>query len=214
MKHKSIFILILINTFVVGLCHAQDERFFRDIFTNRLKDKSDGVFVPKDKIKVKTGSYQLDLNDDGIYENLVMSKRDNQNYFQILNFRGQKIYETYLQATGIDAGVYKIQWSAITKDSRVLILHFYEGYTQSTRFEGIARLYFVTIDNKKLSTLKATKGPAFFHEYEKERESYWRRFFHVNVLDYNKDGSREISVNFKSISSIYTYKGSGNWKKL
>lgn len=211
MRHILTFSLILTY---FNLCQAQDERFFREIYTDKLKNRNLNIDTRKRKVIVRSPLYQLDINDDGLTESLISEKQDNEDYFVIENFRGQVIFRERLYATGAKASLYKIGWSRIHKKSKVLILHFFEGYTRSTKFEGIARLYFVTIDNNDIDSLKMTKGPYMWHEFEKPRETFWRRAFKVNVLDYNKDGVREVSVNFNKINSLYFYKGGGEWGSL
>lgn len=208
----------VLRLFLIFICvqsvSAQDERFFREIYTDQLKNINLNIDKSVAKVQVRTPLYQLDINNDGLTESLIAEKRDNKDWFVIENFRGQKIYETRLYASGEQASLFKITWSRINKKTNALLLHFFEGFTRSTKFEGIARLYLVSIDNDDISTLAATKGPYFWHEYEKPRDIYWKRAFKVNVLDYNKDGQREVSVNFNNITSLYHYNGNGKWTKL
>ena len=169
MRIKILFMtLIVLST----TSFAQDERFFRDIYTDKLKNVNLRIDTRTRKIKVKSPLYQLDINNDGLTESLIAEKRDNEDWFVIEDFRGQKIFESRLYASGEQAGLYKITWSIISKDTKALILHFYEGFTRSTKFEGIARLYFVSIDNNDSATLKITKGPYYWHEFEKPRETF------------------------------------------
>lgn len=206
----SIFSILMFSVSIF----AQDERFFRDIYTGKLKDLNLKIDRNKRKVVVNSGLYQMDINDDGLPESLVYSKKDNEDYFEIYNFRGQLIFKTFLQATGEQASLYKINFVNISKNVRALVLHFFEGMTRSTRFEGIARLYVVSLENNDLESLTAFKGPHFFHEYEKVRDFYWRRAFKVNVLDYDKDGIKEISANYKTTTSILRYKGRGQWYQM
>lgn len=210
MKVLGLFLLFLNANYSI----AQDERFFREIYTDKLKNINLNIDETVAKVKVRTPLYQIDINNDGLTESLIAEKRDNKDWFIIENFRGQKIFETRLYASGEQASLYKITWSRINKKTNVMLLHFFEGFTRSTKFEGIARLYLVSIDNNDIDTLTATKGPYFWHEYEKPRDMYWKRAFKVNVLDYNKDGQREVSVNFNSITSLYHYSGNGKWTEL
>jgi ribosomal protein L21E len=62
--------------------------------------------------------------------------------------------------------------------------------------------------------MKLAQGPHHFHEKESQREQYWRRDYSVEVRDTNRDGTKEIVVQFNHIQRIMIYKGLGEWERL
>jgi hypothetical protein len=196
-----------------GTLLAQDERYFRDIFSGALQRKINPD-VEKPKIEVRSAGYRFDLNDDGLPEIIRSSKRDNVDWFEIYDFRDSLIFETALDTQGINAGIYKANVVSISPTVKAIILHFYEGFTESTQFDGTARIYVLTFENNNLNKITVTKGPHFFHEFAKVREQYWRRPMRVNVIDYDKDGTKEISTSYGDLQYVIQYLGKGQWKKI
>ena len=190
---------------------AQDERYYRKIFTRDLVNEESTSDYFKE---VQSSSiYKIDLNRDGVEEGIILKKKDGIDYIQIIDQMGISLLEHKLETIGRGSKVYKILLKTLAKDSDVLILHFYEGSTESSVFEATARLYFISIDHRDLKSLKVFKGPHFWHEKEVGYK-YWNRYYNVNVYDYNKDGRKEISINYNKVARIYFYLGDGRWKRL
>lgn len=204
---------LLVALFV--LCHSafsQDERYYRRIFTEELVKKPQEVIDYK--IQVKSPDYKLDLNQDHFAETIRIEKKDGLDFFTVLDQFGQKVFEKKLDSIGRESKLFKIQLKTISKDTNALILHFYEGKIDSTRFESTARIFFISYPKSDFKKMSFYKGPHFFHEKEKVSEQYWTRRYTVNTIDYNNDGVKEISVNYNKISRIYFFLGEGVWKRL
>lgn len=197
------------------VCHlsamAQDERFYRQIFTDELHE------APKKKaykVSVKTPAYLFDLNRDGTREKILAIKRDGEDFFQLRDSYGQKIFEAKLEVKGGEARLYKIQFKQLSEEADILILYYDEGNSGINVFQSSARVYFAVIENRNLKEIYFKKGPAFYYEKETLDISYARRFYRVNSRDYNGDGVKEISVAFNKTQRIYFYQGRGMWKTL
>ena len=206
---KALFLIL--SLFYLNDSWAQDERYYRKIFTGELQDKTKEVF--QYKVVVKTPRYEIDLNQDGSFESIRVEKKDGFDFFIIYDEFGREIFNKRLPAIGAKSRLLKVGLKGINKDVNALILHFYEGAIDATKFEAMAKLFFVTFDKKDLKKISFQDGPHFFHEKVKG-DQYLNRRYSVNVIDYNGDGSREISVSYNKISRIYFYTKTGVWKKL
>jgi hypothetical protein len=183
---------------------------YRQIYTGELRNEKVLDFRPKYVFRSK--SYQLDMNNDGFFESIQIAKKDNLDFIEIYDFEGNRIFNERLFAYGGQANLYKIRKFNLSKNVLGYILYFFEGVTKSVRFEGTARLYFITVENKDLSTMSMYVGPAYWHEKEKIRNQYWQRDYKIHLVDYNKDGTKEVSVSFNHINKVYFYKGGGRWR--
>lgn len=190
---------------------AQDERFYRSMFNGVLKKK---ISPTPYKIKVFGPKYMIDLDRDGIEDSFQAVKKDGIDFIRLNNAYGELQFEAQLDTKGHKSSIFKANFMRVNDKVDVLVLHFYEGETQSSTFEGSARLYFVTILNHKLEQVTFTKGPFFWSEKEKTTGQYWNRRYTVNLIDYNKDGQKEISVSYNRISRIYYYVANGVWRQI
>lgn len=207
----KLFILFFLFFVFHSTSYGQDERFFRKIFTDELHEKEES---PAFKIKVATPSYNVDLDRDGVAEKIVALKKDGLDFFQILDRSGATIFEAKLDAKGVESVLYKAHLKTLSKNVDALILYFDEGNSGSTVFQSTARIYILTIENRNLKTVYFERGPAFFYEKETMDFFYARRHYNVNVIDYNKDGVKEVSVSYNKIQRILFYKGKGRWSQL
>ncbi len=204
-----VFVLfIILQILVMVKVYAQDERFYRGVFTGELKHEE--LKEKKFKFIFASKAYQLDIDDDGIQESLFIEKRDGLDFLKIVNFEGVVIFEDRFFASGDKSKVYKITKAKLSSQLNVLLVHYYEGKIQTSEFEASARLYLISVD-KKEQKLVMTKGPHFFHERELIKKQYWNRDYHINVKDFNNDGVKEVSVSFNHIHRVLTYKGNGQW---
>lgn len=210
---KRLFLVTCSIYLIIGnLCFAQDERYYRKIFTGELYDKKDEQL--NFKIKVATDSYLIDLNRDGKNERIRTLKKDGLDFIEIKDRFGQLILNKKLKAIGGDSTLYKIQLKTISSEADVLILHFYEGATDSTIFEARARVYFVTIQNRDLKRIYMYEGPHIFYEKEMPHGKYGLRYYTVDTFDYNNDDRNEISINYGHIQHIFFYIRNGIWRRL
>lgn len=202
----AIFVLCAFN-----YARAQDERFFRKIFTDELRpDKK----IERYKIEVSTPNYEIDLNRDGRPEVLKVEKRDGQDFFLILGASGEKLAELKLDAKGLDSVLYKVQLKTLSSGTDALILYFDEGKSGTVVFQSTARIYMASIDQGDLEKISFIKGPAFYYEKERPVDQYSRRYYNVSVFDFNKDGTKEVAVSYNDIQRIYFYLGKGRWQAL
>lgn len=208
--HKCLLLTALLLLSLSGF--AQDERFYRKIYSGELsaekKEKS------QHKLIYDSSPYNIDLNRDKIDEQIITSNRDGVDFIVIKDILGNILFESDLSTIGYKSKISKISFKTISESTDVLILHFYEGFIQTSSFEATARLYFLSIDNRDLRTMKLFKGPHFWHEKETQNNIYMNRNYSVNVLDYNGDGRKEISINYNNIARIYFYLNEGRWKRL
>lgn len=210
--HWVIFLLFFMFS---GLGFAQDERYYRQIFTGELPKTSESLMETMEaQFNVRGPSYRIDLDGDKIEEIIEPQKRDGVDWIVIRNSSRSKIFESQILAMGTESVLYKIKLVDISPKARSLILYLDEGTTQGKRFESTARIFVITFENKDLSRVWIEQGPHFFHEKESQREQYWRRNYTVNVYDIDGDGTREIAVQYNHIQRIMRYKGFGEWKRF
>lgn len=194
---------------------AQDERYYRQIFTGELpKLVQEHKEAPLHQYNLMGPAYRLDLNADGIEETLRPQKRDGVDWLEIRDASERKIMEAKLPANGGNGHLYKIRLMNLSPKLKTLVLFMDEGETRGKRFEATARLYFISFENNDFSTLSLSQGPHFFHEREAQREQYWRRIYLVDALDFNQDGTKEIIVHYNHIQRVYMYEGKGHWRKF
>lgn len=210
---KRLFLIICSIYLISGsLCFAQDERYYRKIFTGELYEKKEEQL--NFKITVATDAYLIDLNRDGKKERLRTLKKDGLDFIEIKDRFGQEILTKQLKAIGGGSSLYKIQLKTISTETDVLILHFYEGATDATVFEGRARVYFITIQNRDFSRIYFYEGPHIFYEKQMPHNKYGLRYYTVNTMDYNNDDRNEISINYGHIQHIFFYIRNGIWRRL
>jgi len=213
-KYMRIFILSLsMITFFVNPAKAQDERFWRKLLTGELTREQ--LKVPEaPKLVFSTPRYEFDLNGDGKNESIAVLKRDGLNVIEIYSHEKEQIFSGTITGVGVESKIYRLRLVDVSKKSRALLVHFFEGKTQSRYFESTARIYFITFKTDNLSKMSFQKGPQYWHEYEAPRDQYWRRKYAVNVMDLDKDGTNEVFVNFNSSQSIWKYQDTGLWIEL
>lgn len=190
---------------------AQDERYFRSIYSGELFNKKDLNYYYK--VKVESPKYMLDLNRDLKDDSIQSIKMDGNDFIRINDEYGREVFSYQLETKGKNSKIFRVSFKAINNEIDVLIIHFYEGETQAATFEGSARLYFLTIPNRDLKRIKVTKGPFMWMERERAAGKYYNRRYTVNTIDYNNDGLREISVSFNKISRVYFYLN-GDWQQI
>lgn len=191
--------------------YAQDERYFRSIYSGELFDLKDKNYYHK--VKVSSQKYMIDLNRDGKEDSIQTMKMDGNDFVRINDEYGREVFRHMLETKGRNSAIFRASFKNIDAHNDVLILHFYEGETQAAIYEASARLYFLTIPKRDLRKIKITKGPFFWMEKERAAGKYYNRRYSVNTVDYNNDGTREISVSFNNINRVYMFVN-GSWQKL
>jgi hypothetical protein len=209
--HLGIFLLFTLSLSVF----AQDERYYRQILKGELPNFSQDIGeVQEHQFNVKGATYSVDLNGDGIEEMIQPQKRDGVDWIEMRNTTQRKIFEAKLLAMGGESSIYKAKLVYLSSTTKLLMLFLDEGKTSGRRFESTARIYLITFENNDLSTMKITTGPHHFHEREGQRDQYWERDYSVEVRDVDKNGVRDVVVQYNHIQRIMVYKGNGNWDRL
>ena len=207
----QIYMTFLLCIFSIGAV-AQDERFYRSIYSGDLANSKEGPF--EYKIEVSSSKYLIDLNRDGKKDSIQTVKKDGVDFFRINDDFGKQVFEGKLETKGSESKIFRASLKTISKDVDVLLLHFYEGHNDAAIFEGSARLYIVTIRDRDFRLVSMTKGPFFWTEKQGVANKYWARRYSVNTLDLNKDGIKEIAVSFNNIDRIYYYSKNKEWVKF
>ena len=196
--------------FLAGTIRAEDERSF--------VGASSVLSSPEEKVifEYSFPEYLLDLNGDGKKERIHFVNRDGRDWIFVKDFRGKSIYQYAFKALGLDATPFKIRFRSLSSSSKVLIIHYYEGYADYLKFMGTARLYFLTFENNDLKTLSMYRGPGVFYEHVAKEKFYRQRNHKVEIVDLNRDGLRDIKVGYGQfrIRDIFLYRGKGQWFHL
>ena len=211
MQHLGLLLILILS----GAVFAQDERYYRQILNGELPTVNlEMKETQEHQFNVKGASYSIDLNGDGIEETIQPQKRDGVDFIEIKDSSQRKIFEGKMLAMGGESTIYKAKLAYLSKTTKVLVLFLDEGRTTGRRFESTARIFLLSFENNDLSTLAMTQGPHHFHEKEGQRDQYWRKDYSVEIRDMNKDGVRDIIVQFNHIQRIMLYKGFGEWNRL
>lgn len=189
---------------------AQDERFFRQIFTGELgKERK----TPRTDYKwqVSTPAYKLDLDGDGVVEGITVSKRDGEDWIELSGKLGTPFYTVKIPAKGNESSLFRLNLVTLSPTVKVLLLSFYQGWTHYLQFNGTARLFLLSFEDNKLDAISFSVGPSFWLEREKVNNQYFKRLYSIDVLDLNKDNSKDIIVSFNSIKRVMSYMGKGQF---
>ena len=189
---------------------AEDERSF--VGVNNI------LSAPREKVISEHFSpqYLLDLSADGRKERIHFVHRDGKDWILIKDFRGKQIYQYGFRAVGLNATPFKIRFRSLSPSSKVLVIHYYEGYTEYLKFLATARLYFLTFENNDLKTLSMYRGPGVFYEHTDKGKFYRQRTHSIDFVDWNGDGLRDIKIVYGGfrIRDIFLYRGKGHWLHL
>lgn len=191
---------------------AQDERYFRQLFSGEINKGKEEVDEKKYSYFVHTPYYALDLNRDGVPEQIVFVKKDNEDWIEILNSEKKKIFGYLFENKGYDSELFRVELKTLSPTSSILLLYYYEGISKYINFQGTSRVYAITIDNNDLNTMKAFKGPSFFDEQKTFKGHYHKRNYEVILEDLNRDGVKELIVKHRNTSTVFMYKGHGLWQ--
>lgn len=190
---------------------AQDERFFRQLFSGDLVKSSKVEETKKYKNIIHTPYYSLDINRDGKDENIVFVKKDSEDWLEILNEDKKKIFGYLLENKGFDSELFKIELKTLSPTTDVLLFYYYEGVSKYIEFQGTSRIYAMTVDNRDLTTLNVFKGPSFFDEFRSQKGHYHKRNYQVYLDDLNQDQTKELIVKHQRMSNVFMYQGKGRW---
>lgn len=208
-------LLFLTLTIFHQCVEAQDERYFRQLLSGELLQKEDHT-PPEARnyhFRYNTPYYLLDINGDGLKESISFAKKDNEDWIEIYDGKNQLIYNYQFENKGIESELYRIELKRLNSETRVLLLHYFEGYTNYLHYQGSARIYATTIDNGNLKSLSTHRGAALFDESRLLKGHYHLRNYDAILEDLNEDGTKELVVKYRKISTVFTYLGNGKWKE-
>ncbi|MBF0362609.1 MAG: hypothetical protein HQK49_16435 [Oligoflexia bacterium] len=211
MRVVLVFIVFLFVTSPLPLS-AQNERFIRDMFANQINKQENYKSYVTYKWLANTPFYQIDLTADGVAENILVSKRDAEDWFVVTNSKRIPVLEFKMDRVGVESFVYKVRVVRISASTVALIIFHYQGYYKEINFLGKSKIYFVTIDDNDLKKINYSVGPTIWEEKETYPHRYSQRFYDVRVNDLNSDNVKEIIVSYGRNSHIFSYLGNGQWR--
>lgn len=211
----SNFILLFLFLLVSQRAMAQDERYFRQIFSGELSKSSPQTDEKKYSYYIHTPYYAMDLNRDGVDEHIVFVKKDSEDWVEIFDEKlgvKTKIFSYRFETKGFGSELFRIEFKKLSATTSILVLYYYEGLSRYTEMQGTSRIYAITLDQNNLSTLAAFKGPSVFEEHKSLKGHYHLRNYQVYLQDLNHDEIKELVVKYREISQVFIYQGNGKWK--
>jgi hypothetical protein len=193
---------------------AQDERFFRKLFSGELEKSFDTRDQKKYSYNLYTPEYALDLNNDKLSEYLVAVRRDSEDWLDIFNSYKERIFQYRFVNSGPNSSIYRVQRKMLDQKTTLLLIYYFEGENNYTIYESSARLYLMTIPHNDLTKISIYKGPSIFEEYRSLKQHYHIRDYQLGVLDLNNDGIKEVMVKYRNMSEVYFYTGDGKWQSF
>lgn len=213
------FIISLLFLILPWRAMPQDERYFRQIFSGEL---AKGVIKPDESEQNKkysfiihTPHYALDLNTDGVDEQIVFVKKDGEDWIEVFEEKvgiKNKIFAYRFETKGFDSELFRIELKRLSASTTILVLYYYEGLSRYTEMQGTSRIYAVTIENSDLKTMNAFKGPSIFEEHKSLKGHYHIRNYQVYLQDLNNDETKELVIKHRETSQVFLYNGNGKWK--
>ncbi len=199
--------------FFISLGFSQDERTFRLMLSKgRHKETPKSAKFKKEaKFKHRSPNYQLDLNNDGVRESLFVSKIDGKDLITIRDHKKKLILEEELFPLGPLSRIFKVQMRKTSKDLNTLLIYYYEGTSKYLEFQGTARLYLLTYSPKTFKFYPLYKGPYIWDEHLDFKKNYHQRKQEISLVDFNRDGTREIAVRFSKITRVYYFSKEKGW---
>lgn len=201
------FAILFVNT-----AQAQDERVLRYLLRKKqFKEKS---LMDRTHFRLSTKWYELDLDSDKRNEKISMENNDGINYLVIRNYRNFPIFRQAFLTQAIGGIVHKLRLVQVSRDTRLLMVYYFEGVTEYLDFQATGRLYFVSWKNNDLKTIKMSRGPHYWQESKGYRGNYFNRRFKVYLKDFNSDGIKEVAVKLGTISRVYHLMRNNEWATL
>ncbi|MBF0313189.1 MAG: hypothetical protein HQK50_17385 [Oligoflexia bacterium] len=199
---------------------AMNERVVRSIFSGELLKESlikENPMPNEYKWHVSTPTYHFDLNSDSKEESFIIEKKDGEDWFYVTDNFHNKLLAERLERRGHESFVYRIRGVRISSKTRLFLVYYYQGYHQFINFHATSILYFLTIDDNDLHSLKMVKGPTIWDEYNQKGQHlgqhYHQRYFDVTISDLNHDGVSEVILEVQKLSHVFVYLGNGKWQE-
>lgn len=210
---KLAILMLLFQSF--RWAHAQDERYFRQLFTGEAA-KTETFNDEKKYIHTfKSPAYRLDLNQDNVPEEIVFSKKDGEDWLEIYYINGQGVKDKLLsyrfENNGYESELFRLELKKISAKTTLILFHYFEGISHFSQFQSSARVYVASIDNNNLKTISMFKGPSVFEELKTLRAHFRLRNYKVYLEDFNNDGVKELVFKFNLNTNVFIYGGDGKW---
>jgi hypothetical protein len=216
--YKMVFMktlwVVFLTVFIAQCAVAQDERYLRGLLSGDLSRE----YVPEEvrdyHFKSQSPVYQLDLTGDHRNESLIVEKKDGEDWLHIHDYHMNRVSSHRFQAVAGGSKIYRLRLVTLSNQTRLLLIHFYEGVNSYLQTRANARFYFLTIDDGDLKTASVYRGPAYWEEFQENRDYIHRRKYNLEFADLTRDGKLEIRVFTNLISYVYHYHGKGRWIEI
>lgn len=205
---RSFCTLFILN---LSIAHCQDEVYMRKLLMGEFEKKVAKKQYYNKKYDVSSALYEFDMNSDNRVEKFSYRYVDGASWLHILDYYNNKIFNYEFDVNGLHARLYKIRAKDLSPRVRIFVMYFYDGFASYLEYKGNARVYFLTMEDNKLKSLSMFKGPMVWEEYKNSRQHYHQRSYKLYFKDYNKDGIKEVIIDFFGTRRIYMYQGSGQW---
>jgi hypothetical protein len=167
------------------------------------------------KLFHESALYRIDLNSDGLLDGLKVYKRDGLDYIGIFDEEGKRKALYPLTPKGVESRVYRVESKAISTDTHLNIVYYYEGHMKGKQFYASSRIYLITLKNKNFKNMIFQEGPSVFLEREKIKNKYSLRSYPVTLKDLNSDGIQEVIVQANKLNRVLMFESnSKKWKSL
>lgn len=206
---KVVFTLFFL---LFGQCVlAQDERFFRQLISGDLGVSAAEESKTTPHFHAASPFYEIDLDGDDRVEYIVIEKRDSEDWLHIHDYNRKRIFSLKFVRLGWESDVFRINLRQLSKDTKVLLVRYYEGHNQGENFTGTGRLYVVSWDKNDLKSLRGVRGPQLWDEFADSKIHYHQRPQHISLFDFDSDGIREVAVRHHLTTKVMKYIGKGEW---
>lgn len=206
-------IILFLSLFLWTHSWAQDELVFRSLFTGEVLKENEGVKVEiKHQYLARSPLYLVDLNGNDRREGLNFIYKDGTYWFELYDFKREKLFEYKFQSLGAKAQVHRVRLVEISKNIKALVFYFFEGVTSYVESTATGRLYVLSFENGELKDLKMNRGAPYWYEKKDHLGRYQRRRYEMNVVDIDEDNVKEVITSSGKINHIMRYVGKGVWK--
>jgi hypothetical protein len=187
---------------------AQDEKYFRELFSGDLVKEVKEVHQKNYSFKFHTPMYLIDILGDGKKQGIMGVKKDGEDWLEIYDTNREKIFSYQFTSVAANGQLYRVVKHQLDSQTTLMLLYYFEGIVDYLSTAGSARLYFLTIDNRDLKKISVYKGPSIYEEVKTSKGHYHLRNYKIRINEYNQ---KEVLISYKDINRAYLYRGNGNW---
>ena len=129
MKRFILAALVAVNLpLSLPIAQAQDERFLRELLSERYFDPSLKPSVTNQYFRTVSPFYEIDLDGNGRHETLVLEKAGGRDFIHIHDYEGKRLFSGEFTPLGERSHVFKVNFKSIGGGYKVLLLQYYEGF--------------------------------------------------------------------------------------